>query len=308
MVAEMGARVQEPRTVTSRESACEACSAAKVRTRLRWWPRNRIAQWRLAGYLFPLGLLLLLEAAARSGLAPPNLLPAPSAVAGSLAELGATRLLRHVGASTSRVLGGFAIGAVLGIVLGGAMALSRKVEALLDPTFQALRAVPSLAWVPVLLLWLGIDEGPKIALTAIGAFFPVQLSVLAGIRGVDRKLVELGRVHRLSPLALFMRILLPAALPQVLTGLRTGLSLAWMFMVAAELIATTRGLGYLLSDGRETGRLDLVFGAIFLLAVLGKISDSVMKWLEQRLLAWRDETPASGRSQRTSPPNRRHSS
>jgi sulfonate transport system permease protein len=135
---------------------------------------------------------------------------------------------------------------------------------------------------------MGIDEAPKIALVAIGAFFPVQLSVVAGIRGVDRKLLELGEVNRLSRRALFTRILLPAALPQIFTGLRTGLSLAWMFMVAAELIAATRGLGYLLSDGRETGRPDLVFGAILLLALLGKLSDSVLKALEARVLRWRD--------------------
>jgi sulfonate transport system permease protein len=142
--------------------------------------------------------------------------------------------------------------------------------------------------VPVLLLWMGIDEAPKITLIAIGAFFPVHLSVVAGIRGVDRKLVELGAIYRLTPTALFRRILLPAALPQIFTGLRTGLSLAWMFMVAAELIAATRGLGYMLSDGRETGRPDLVFGAIILLAILGKLSDGAMRWLENSVLGWRD--------------------
>ncbi len=135
---------------------------------------------------------------------------------------------------------------------------------------------------------MGIDEAPKIALVAIGAFFPVQLSVVAGIRGVDRKLIELGEVNLLSRRALFTRILLPAALPQIFTGLRTGLSLAWMFMVAAELIAATRGLGYLLSDGRETGRPDLVFGAILLLALLGKVSDSILKAIETHTLSWRD--------------------
>jgi sulfonate transport system permease protein len=135
---------------------------------------------------------------------------------------------------------------------------------------------------------MGIDEAPKITLIAIGAFFPVQLSVVAGVRDVDRKLIELGEVNRLSRRALFTRILLPASLPQIFTGLRTGLSLAWMFMVAAELIAATRGLGYLLSDGRETGRPDLVFGAILLLALSGKLSDSILRAIETRTLSWRD--------------------
>jgi sulfonate transport system permease protein len=158
----------------------------------------------------------------------------------------------------------------------------------LDPTFQALRAIPSLAWVPLLLLWLGIDEAPKIVLIAIGAFFPVYMGVASGFRDVDRKLVEVARMYGLSDGALVRRVLLPAALPSILTGLRNGLSLAWMFMVAAELIAATNGLGYLLTDGRETSRADIVLAAIVLLAILGKITDTGMQALERRLLAWRD--------------------
>ncbi|QQC64596.1 ABC transporter permease [Paraburkholderia ginsengisoli] len=250
--------------------------------------RDPLRRWRIAGLILPLAFLALIEALVRASVLPAHLVPAPSSIFETLWQLGGERLGRHVGASTLRVLAGFGIGAALALLFGAAMGLSRRLDALFDPAFQALRAIPSLAWVPILLLWMGIDEAPKIALVAIGAFFPVQLSVVAGIRGVDRKLIELGEVNRLSRRALFTRILLPASLPQIFTGLRTGLSLAWMFMVAAELIAATRGLGYLLSDGRETGRPDLVFGAILLLALLGKLSDSVLKALEARVLSWRD--------------------
>jgi sulfonate transport system permease protein len=125
-------------------------------------------------------------------------------------------------------------------------------------------------------------------LIAIGAFFPVYMGVSSGFRDVDRKLVEVGQMAGLSPLALMRRVLFPAALPPVLTGLRNGLSLAWMFMVAAELIAATQGLGYLLTDGRETSRADIVLAAIVLLAVLGQISDTAMQRIERRLLRWRD--------------------
>jgi sulfonate transport system permease protein len=250
--------------------------------------RRSLRRWQIAGLLLPLGLLALIEVLVRTHVVPDHLLPAPSTIAETLWQMGAARLGRHIAASTLRVLAGFGIGATLALVLGAAMGLSHRLDALLEPCFQALRSIPSLAWVPVLLLWMGIDEAPKITLIAIGAFFPVHLSVVAGIRGVDRKLVELGAIYRLTPAALFRRILLPAALPQIFTGLRTGLSLAWMFMVAAELIAATRGLGYMLSDGRETGRPDLVFGAILLLAVLGKLSDGAMRWLEHSVLGWRD--------------------
>ncbi|WP_321861440.1 ABC transporter permease [Burkholderia cenocepacia] len=260
--------------------------------------RDPLRAWRIAGLVLPFAALVLLEFVVRRGWLPDHLVPAPSEILDTLARMGVTRVARHVGASTLRVAAGFAAGAGLALVVGAAMGLSRRIDALFEPTFQALRAIPSLAWVPVLLLWLGIDEAPKITLIAIGAFFPVHLAVVAGIRDVDRKLVELGAVYRLGPLALFRRILLPAALPQIVTGLRTGLSLAWMFMVAAELIAATRGLGFLLSDGRETGRPDLVFGAILLLALLGKLTDGAMRRIESRWLGWRDAFDGASREGR----------
>ena len=238
--------------------------------------------------LLPAAALTGLELSARAGWIPSNMLPAPSEILQTLADLGAHGLLTHIGASTLRVAAGFTAGAVLAVLLGAAVGLHRRIEELLDPTFQALRAIPSLAWVPLLLLWLGIDEAPKVVLIAIGAFFPVYMGVSSGIRGVDRKLIEVARLYRLGGVAITRRVLLPAAMPSILTGLRNGLSLAWMFMVAAELIAASQGLGYLLSDGRETSRADIVLAAIVLLAILGKISDSIMAVIERRWLSWRD--------------------
>lgn len=240
------------------------------------------------GLVLPLLVVILWEVASRLGWVNAHLLPAPSDIARTLLAFGAQGLTTHVAASSARVFAGFAIGAVLAIVIGTVVGLSRRGEALLDPTFQALRAIPSLAWVPLLLLWLGIDEASKVVLIAIGAFFPIYMGVASGFRDVDRKLVEVARMYRLGPVELARRVLLPAALPAVLTGLRNGLSLAWMFMVAAELIAATKGLGYLLTDGREMGRPDIVLAAIVLLALLGKVTDTALAWLERRLLHWRD--------------------
>lgn len=252
---------------------------------IRWQPLARKGQ----GLIVPVILLIVWEAVVRLGWVSAHLLPPPSELVVTLGDLGQSGvLLGHIGISSLRVLIGFAIGAGLALLVGAAVGLSRRVEALLDPTFQAIRAIPSLAWVPLLLLWLGIDEAPKITLIAIGAFFPVYLNFVAGIQNVDRKLVEVGGIYGLTGTKLITRIFLPASLPNLFTGLRTGLSLAWMFLVAAELIAATKGLGYLLTDGRETGRADLVIVAIIILALLGKLSDSLLRWLEQRLLAWRD--------------------
>ncbi|WP_082507070.1 ABC transporter permease [Duganella sp. Root336D2] len=256
--------------------------------------RRRPLPGPLLGLLLPATLLACAELAVRTGILAPNLLPPPSAILETIAELAQRGLAGHVAASAARVAIGFAAGALAAILLGAATALHRPSHAIFDPTVQALRAIPSLAWVPLLLLWLGIDEAPKLVLIAIGAFFPVYMGVGAGIRGVDRKLVEVARLYRLSPSQQARQVLLPAALPAILTGLRNGLGLAWMFMVAAELIAASMGLGYLLSDGRETGRADIMLAAILLLAILGKASDSLMLRLEQSLLAWRDsfESPS----------------
>jgi len=252
-------------------------------------PRGATRRFALPlGLLLPAAVLVGAELGVRAGLIPANLLPAPSEIAQTIAYLAHNGLAGHIASSTLRVLLGFAAGAGLAVLLGAAVALNRRTEAVLDPSFQALRAIPSLAWVPLLLLWFGIDETPKLVLIAIGAFFPVYMGVSSGIRGVDRKLIEVAQLYQLGRVALARRVLLPAALPAVMTGLRNELSLAWMFMVAAELIAASQGLGYLLSDGRETSRADIVLAAIVLLAVLGKVSDSLMLALENRMLCWRD--------------------
>ena len=251
--------------------------------------RRSPRRWRLpVGLVLPAAVLGAIETAAWLGWSGSRALPPPSEVLRTLIGLGGPALGLHVLASTGRVAAGFMLGSGLALAAGSAVGLSQRVSAWLDPSVQGLRAIPSLAWVPLLLLWLGIDELPKVVLVAIGAFFPVYLGVASGFRGVDRKLVEVGRLFGFSRLALVRRVLLPAALPSVLTGLRNGLGLAWMFMVAAELIAASSGLGYLLTDGRETGRADIVLAAIALLALLGKLSDGAMRALERRLLAWRD--------------------
>lgn len=243
---------------------------------------------RLKGLAVPVAILLLLEIAVRIGWVQSYQMPAPSEIATTLTDLADGALWKHIGASLTRVLSGFVTGAGLALVFAAWVGLSREAEAYLEPTFAGLRSIPSLAWVPLLLLWLGIGETSKIVLIAIGAFFPVYLNGVAAIRNIDRKLVEVGRIFRFSQRQMIVHVFLPAALPGLFTGLRSGLSLAWMFLVAAELIAATKGLGYLLSDGRETSRPDIVLAAIIVLAVLGKLTDGVLAMLERRFLAWRD--------------------
>lgn len=246
------------------------------------------------GLVLPLLIIVFLEIIVRIGWLPSYQMPAPSEIALTLGDLADGPLWKHISASLLRVLIGFAIGTSLALIFAAWVGLSREAEAYLEPTFAGLRSIPSLAWVPLLLLWLGIDETSKIVLIAIGAFFPVYLNGVAAIRNIDRKLVEVGQMYGFSRGRLTRRILLPAALPGLFTGLRSGMSLAWMFLVAAELIAATKGLGYLLSDGRETSRPDIVLAAIIVLAVLGKISDGILAGLEKRFLVWRDTFSGQG--------------
>jgi sulfonate transport system permease protein len=240
---------------------------------LRGSPRGRPRR-PLTGWILPLCVLALWEVLARFGVLPQHWFPAPTRVWRALGTLGASGVLfRHVGATMLRVLVGFAGGALLGTLLGIATGRSRRLHALLDPALQALRSIPSLAWVPLFLLWLGIGEGSKVALIALGVFFPVYLNVTTGIMAVDRRLLEVAALFSYRGPRLARHVLLPAALPAFIAGLRGGLGLGWMFVVAAELMGASRGLGYLLVDGQTTSRPELVLAAILCFALLGKLTD-----------------------------------
>jgi sulfonate transport system permease protein len=247
-------------------------------------PRLRPA----VGVVLPLSLLAAWHLIASAGLYSPAQLPPPAEVVSALAELVRRgELWHHLAISTQRVLIGFAAGSALGLTLGGLVGLSRTVSAALSPTVQAIRAVPSLAWVPLLLLWLGIGETPKIVLVAIGAFFPVYTTVSAALAHIDPHLIEVGRAYGRRGLPLLGTVLFPAATPAILSGLRLGLAQGWLFLVAAELIASSMGLGFLLIDSQNTGRTDVMLLAIILLALLGKLSDTVLGLGEGRLVAAR---------------------
>ena len=192
----------------------------------------------------------------------------------------------HVAISLQRVLVGFAIGASAGLVIGSIVGLSRNASRILSPTIQAFRAVPSLAWVPLLVLWMGIYEGPKVTLVAIGAFFPVFTTVASGFMHADRKLIEVGRAYGLSGVSLVTGVLLPTAAPTIFAGLRLGLAQSWLFVVAAELIASSKGLGFLLIDSQNTLRTDILLLAIICLAILGKTTDYILATIERRTLRW----------------------
>jgi sulfonate transport system permease protein len=220
-----------------------------------------------------------------TGLAAPYQLPSPASVWTAAVDLAERGLLGpYVAISTQRVLLGFLVGAALGLAVGSLVGLSRVAGALLEPVLGAVRAVPSLAWVPLLILWMKIGEDSKITLIAIGAFFPVYTTVVAALRHVDAHLVEAGRAYGLRGPRLLAGVQLPAALPSVVAGLRLAMAQSWLFLVAAELIASSMGLGFLLMDSGNNGRVDRMILAIVLLALLGKTTDALIGLAEKSLL------------------------
>lgn len=272
-------------SATSESVATNPASAAPARAS----KRGRVS-WAgavLLGMILPVLLLTGWQILSTNGTFSASQLPTPASVVGALGELlSRGTFWQHVAISLQRVLIGFSIGAAAGILLGSLVGLSPTASRILSPTIQALRAVPSLAWVPLLVLWMGIYEGPKVTLVAIGAFFPVFTTVASGFMHADRKLVEVGRAYGLKGRSLVTGVLLPAASPTIFAGLRLGLAQSWLFVVAAELIASSKGLGFLLIDSQNTSRTDILLLSIICLAILGKTTDFLLSLVEKRSLRW----------------------
>jgi sulfonate transport system permease protein len=254
-------------------------------------PRTTLA--RLArpalGLLLPVGLGLFWEIAVRMGLSNGRLVPPPSVIFKTFADLAETgELQSHTWATVWRVAAGFFFGVTAGTIFGAAAGYSALTHRIIDPTLQALRAIPSIAWVPLFILWFGIYEASKIILIAAGVFFPVYLGVMGAVLSVDRKIVEVGRVFRLSGFAMVRRILLPAVLPAYVLSLRAGLGLGWMFVLAAEFLGASQGLGFLLMDGQQLGKSAQIVAAIVAFGILGKASDWLLALAAAPFLRWED--------------------
>jgi len=268
----------------STASAETATTSGHAGAKSRWLR----LEWGL-GLVVPIILGIAWELAGAAGLLNSRLMPPPSRIFTTLYDLAVKdQLWLHISVTLSRVASGFGLGVFTGTLLGALAGYSTLVRNLVDPTLQGLRAVPSIAWVPLFILWFGIFEASKVALIAVGVFFPVYLGVVGAFAMVDRKLVEVGRVFRLNSLAIVRRILLPAIFPSYVLALRSGLGLGWMFVVAAELMGASEGLGYLLYDGQQLGKPDQIIAALLTFAVMGKLTDSIIVLATRPFLRWQD--------------------
>lgn len=243
----------------------------------------------LLALVVPVALLIVWQIVVEMGVYSRAQLPAPIDVWRAGVQLWDANLFwLNIQVSFERVVRGFVYGGTIAIALGlivGLWAVGRKI---IDPALAAFRTIPSLAWVPLFILWMGIGEQPKIMLIAIGAFFPIYTNLVSGIQQVDRKLIEAAKAYGYQRHSLAWHVILPATLPSLMTGMRLGLAQAWLFLVAAELIGASRGLGFLLIDGQNSGRPDVIVLSIILLAVAGKLCDFGLALLQNRLLRWSD--------------------
>ena len=241
----------------------------------------------LLSWFAPAMLVIVWELLARAGWLSPQVLPAPSKVVSTAIKLATTgSLLNDLGVSLLRAAAGFAIGGSVGFALGILVGFSRIAEAAIDRSVQMIRAIPFLAVLPLVIVWLGVGEAEKIFLVALGVTFPIYINTTLGIRQIDPKLIELGRIQGLSSFELIRRIVLPGALPSILTGVRYALATAWLALVVAETIGAQSGIGFLAMDAREFLRTDVIVLTIVIYALIGVAADAIARLLERRLLAW----------------------
>ncbi|MDA2419599.1 ABC transporter permease [Bacillus cereus] len=237
----------------------------------------------------PVIILIIWQLAGVFGLVSKTVLPTPLDIFLAFQELIKTgELFGHLSISVFRAAAGFFIGGGLGIILGTIVGFSTRSEQYLDPSVQMLRTVPHLAVAPLFVLWFGFGETSKVLLIADGAFFPLYVNAFLGIRGVDSKLFDVARVLEFSKRKLITKLILSAALPNLLLGARLSLGVAWVSLVVAELMGSTEGIGYMIMDARQFSNTDIVFVGIIIFAFVGKFSDSLVRLLEVKFLRWRD--------------------
>ncbi len=250
--------------------------------------RRRVPTSLLRRSVSPLLLLLVWQAASSSGLVSPQTLASPLRILSTAIGLTADGTLpRNLLVSLVRAGSGLAIAIVAGVALALVAGLSRIGEEAIDAPMQMLRTLPALALVPLFILWFGIGELPKVALVALGSMIPIYLNLYKGIRSIDPKLLEMGRTLGLSRSQTIRQIVLPGALPDLLTGLRFSVGISWLMLVVAEQVNANSGIGHMMTDAEDFLRTDIILVGLLVYAMLGLLSDQIVRVLERTLLAWR---------------------
>ena len=242
---------------------------------------------KIIPWFVPFLLLIIWQVLSNIGIIPERILPAPTDVFQAGISLMLTgELFTHLSASLWRALIGLLIGGGIGFLLGLFNGIFRFSELLFDTSIQMLRNIPHLALIPLVILWFGIDEMSKVFLVALGVLFPIYLNTYHGIKSVDKGLIEMGRAYGLKGKSLFFAIIFPGAMSSILVGIRYSLGVMWLTLIVAETISTHVGIGYMAMNAREFMQMDIIVLSIVLYALLGKLSDVIAKYFEERYLRW----------------------
>jgi sulfonate transport system permease protein len=248
----------------------------------------RIPRRALLRLASPLVILVLWQGLCVLGVIPARIIASPVTISATFWTLATSGGLGvDLAVSLARVAAGLAIGITTGAVLAVLAASTHRGETIIDPPMQMIRAVPLLGLTPLLILWFGIGETPKIALVTLASTFPVYLTLFGGIRGVDPKLIEAASVFGLDRLGLIRHVIVPGALPSALVGVRYALGAAWLSLVVGEQINADRGIGHVIMDARDFLRTDIIVVGLVVYALLGLGSDAIVRAIEHRALAWR---------------------
>ncbi len=251
--------------------------------------QSKLAKSALRGSVLPVVVLIAWQALGSVGILPAQLFSSPLLIVMTFIDLVQSgEMGMHLQISLTRAFLGFALGGFLGFLLGVIVGMQKKSEDYLNPSIQMLRTVPLLAITPLFIMWFGFGELSKVLLIALGAFFPLYLQTFLGLRNVDKKLYDVALILEFSRREQITKLMIPAALPNILLGIRLALSAAWMCLVVAELLGADRGVGFMIQDARSFMQTDVVFVGIIIFALAGKISDSFVRFLENHLLKWQD--------------------
>ncbi len=233
----------------------------------------------------PILLLIIWQGAAIMGWIKPYTMPSPKEIVNVFIEYASNgKLWSNVLISLIRVLEGFFLALILAFIIGIASALSKKIEIFTDFVLQILRPIPPIAWIPLAILWFGIGEASKIYIIFLGAFFPIFINIVDGVKSIDKKYYELAQVYEVPQMQFIRHVIISGALPAIMTGIRVGLGNAWVCVVAAEMIGATKGVGFMLSDGRSMSRPDVVILGMLLVGIIGKFMDDFLVWLRKKIV------------------------
>lgn len=249
--------------------------------------KERNASYWILYFALPLILIVIWQSADLAGIIKPYTMPAPKAIIDTAIEyIKNGSLLTDIFVSLIRVLEGFLLAMICAFIIGINVSIFPKFETFTDLVIQIVRPIPPIAWIPLAILWFGIGEGSKVFIIFLGAFFPIFVNTIDGIKNIDSRYIELGQVYEVSKRNLIRQVIIPGALPSIMTGIRLGLGNAWVCVVAAEMIGATSGVGFMLSNGRSLSRPDMVILGMLVVGIFGKIMDDILKKLREKLILW----------------------